>query len=174
MFWLKIVRDFIKILREGQTPAQVAGGFALGSILGLSPMFTLQGFVVWFILMIINVNLSAALLALTLFSLGAFLLDPVFHWLGYQLLVNLEPLRAFWTSLYNAPVAPLTRFNNTVVLGSFAGALVLFLPVYLGMKRFVVAYRATVGARIEKWKLYQVLKRSLLVQWYEKIRDFGG
>lgn len=174
MFILKIIRDFIKILREGQTPAQVAGGFALGSILGLSPMLTLQGLVVWFIVLLLNVNLSAALLALTLFSLGAYLLDPIFHWLGYQLLVNIDGLRAVWTTLYNAPIAPLTRFNNTVVLGSFVSALILFVPVYVGMKRFVVAYRSTVGSRIERWKVYQVIKRSTLVQWYEKLRDFGG
>ncbi len=156
MFILKIVRDFIKILREGQTPAQVAGGFALGSILGLSPVLTLQGLVVWFIVLLLNVNLSAALLALTLFSLGAYLLDPLFHWFGYQLLVNIDGLRGVWTTLYNAPIAPLTRFNNTVVLGSFVSALILFVPVYVGMKRFVVAYRSTVGARIERWKVYQI------------------
>ena len=45
MFWLKLIRDFIKILREGQTPAQIAGGFAAGSIVGLSPVLTLQGII---------------------------------------------------------------------------------------------------------------------------------
>jgi len=174
MFWFKLIRDFISILREGQTPAQVAWGFALGSILGLSPMLTLQGVLVWLIILIIDVNLSAALVALTVFSLVAFLLDPVFHWFGFQVLVNVDTLQSLWTSLYNAPIAPLTRFNNTVVMGSFVCALLLFLPVYFGMKRFVVAYRATVGARVEKWKVYQVMKRSSLVQWYQKLRDFGG
>ena len=174
MFWLKADTDFIKILREGQTPAQVAGGFALGSILGLSPMLTLQGIVVWLVILVLDVNLSAALLALTVFSLFAFLLDPVFHWVGYQILTNIDALTGFWTMLYNAPIAPLTRFNNTVVMGSFISALVLFLPVYIGMKKFVVAYRASVGAKIEKWKVYQVIKRSTLVQWYEKLRDLGG
>jgi uncharacterized protein (TIGR03546 family) len=174
MFWFKLIRDFISILREGQTPAQVAWGFALGSILGLSPMLTLQGVLVWLIILIIDVNLSAALVALTVFSLVAFLLDPVFHWFGFQVLVNVDTLQSLWTSLYNAPIAPLTRFNNTVVMGSFVCALLLFLPVYFGMKRFVVAYRATVGARVEKWKVYQVMKRSSLIQWYQKLRDFGG
>ena len=174
MFWFTLVRDFIKILREGQTPAQVAGGFALGSILGLSPMLTLQGAVVWLIIFVLNVNLSAALLALSVFSLFAFLLDPAFHWVGYQVLVNIESLQGLWTSLYNAPVAPLTRFNNTVVMGSFVSALVLFVPVYLGMKRFVLAYRASVGQKIANWKVYQVIKQSSLVQWYEKLRDWGG
>ena len=174
MFWLKIVRDFIKILREGQTPAQVAGGFALGSILGLSPMLTLQGAVVWLVILVLDVNLSAALLALSVFSLFAFLLDPLFHWVGFQILTNIDALKGFWTMLYNAPVAPLSRFNNTVVMGSFISALVLFLPVYIGMKKFVVAYRASVGKKIEKWKVYQWVKRSTLVQWYEKLRDLGG
>jgi uncharacterized protein (TIGR03546 family) len=174
MFWLKLIRDFIGILREGQTPAQVAGGFALGSILGLSPMLTLQGAVVWLVILVLDVNMSAALVALTVFSLVAFLVDPVFHWVGFQVLVNIEALKSLWTSLYNAPIAPLTRFNNTVVMGSFLCALLLFLPVYIGMKKFVVAYRSTIGARIEKMKIYQVLKRSTLVQWYQKLRDFGG
>jgi uncharacterized protein (TIGR03546 family) len=174
MFWLKIIKDFIKILREGQTPAQIAGGFALGSVLGLSPMLTLQGILIWLILLILNVNLASALLSITLFSLFAFLLDPLFHWLGYLLLVQIDGLRELWTSLYNAPIAPLTRFNNTVVLGSLVFAILSFIPVYIGMKRFVVAYRANVGSRIEKWKVYKTLKKSALVQWYLRIRDFGG
>ena len=174
MFWITIVRDFIKILREGQTPAQVAGGFALGSILGLSPMLTLQGIVVWLIILVLNVNLASALLALSVFSLVAWLLDPLFHWVGYQVLVNMDALQAAWTALYNAPVAPLTRFNNTVVMGSFVSALVLFVPVYIGMKRFVIAYRASVGQKISRWKVYQILKQSSLVQWYEKLRGLGG
>lgn len=174
MFWLTIVRDFFKIMREGQTPSQIAGGFAIGSALGLSPMLTLQGIVIWIILLAIDVNLSAALLSLTLFSLVAFLLDPLFHWLGYQLLVNAEALNGFWTWMYNVPVAPLTRFNNTVVMGSFVAALALFIPVYAGMKRFVVAYRTHIHARVEKWKIYQVINRSALVRWYQKIRDLRG
>ena len=174
MFWLKLIRDFIKILREGQTPAQVAGGFALGAILGLSPMLTLQGAVVWLVILVLNVNLSSALVALTVFGLVAFLADPLFHWFGFQVLVNIDSLQSLWTSLYNAPIAPLTRFNNTVVMGSFLCALLLFIPIYFGMKKFVVAYRSTVGARMEKLKVYQVIKRSSLVQWYEKLRDFGG
>ena len=174
MFWFKLVRDFISILREGQTPAQVAGGFALGAILGLSPMLTLQGVLVWLIILVLDVNLSAAGVAITVFSLFAYMLDSLFHWFGFQILVNITALQGFWTTLYNAPVAPLTRFNNTVVMGSFVVALLLFLPIYFGMKHFVVAYRSTIGARVEKWKIYQVMKRSSIVQWYQKLRDFGG
>jgi uncharacterized protein (TIGR03546 family) len=174
MFWLKIIRDFVKILREGQTPSQVAGAFALGSIVGLSPVFTLQGLFLWLLILVLDINLSAAILAFTLFSLVAFLADPLFHWLGFQILVNVPALQPLWTWMYNAPVAPLTRFNNTVVTGSFAAALVFAVPIYFGFRRFVVAYRANVGRKIERWKIYQVVNRSTLLRWYRQVRDLGG
>lgn len=173
MFWLQIVSNFLKILRAGQTPRQIAGGFALGSIVGLSPMFTLQGLVVWLLILIFNVNLSAALLSFTLFSIFAYLLDPVFHWLGYQILVNIDQLKDLWTLLYNAPIAPLTRFNNTVVMGSLLAAIVLCVPVYFGMRQFVVAYRATIGSKVEQWKIYQIVSKSAIVRWYNRIKNFG-
>jgi uncharacterized protein (TIGR03546 family) len=170
MFWLKFIANFIKILREGQTPAQVAGGFALGSILGLSPMLTLQGLVVWLVILVIDVNLSAATMSLLIFSLIAFIFDPIFHRLGYFVLVNIDGLKGIWTSLYNAPIAPLTRFYNTVVMGSFVCAIIFFPFVYFGMKKFVVAYRTTIGKRIEKTKIYQAINKSWIVQTYQRIR----
>ncbi len=174
MFWLKIVKDIIAIMREGQTPRQVAAGFALGSIVGLSPVTTLQGLLVWLIILLFDVNLGAAILAFTLCSLCAYLLDPAFHWLGYQILTGIDGLRPLWTALYNAPVAPLTRFNNTVVMGSFVCALLLALPIYVAFKHLVIAYRKTLGARIEKTKIYRVIRHSSLVQWYMKLRDLGS
>jgi len=174
MFWLTLLKDAIKILRAGQAPWQVAGGFALGMILGLSPMLTLQGVVVWLIVLVLNVNLSAVLLGITLCTLIAYLFDPLFHWLGFQILVNFAFLREVWTMLYNAPLAPLTRFNNTVVMGSFVFGLVCFIPVFYGMKRLIIAYRDHIGAKVEQWKVYQILKQSALVRWYERVRDLGA
>jgi uncharacterized protein (TIGR03546 family) len=174
MFWLKLIKDILAIFREGQSPRQVAGGFMLGSIIGLSPMLTLQGVLVWLIILILNVNLGAVTLSFTVCALLAWLLDPLFHWLGYQLLVQSAGLKALWTTLYNVPIAPLTRFNNTVVLGSFISALVLAAPIYFGLKHLVIAYRRTLGARVEKLKIFQLLKKSALVRTYMKIRDLGG
>ncbi|MEX2115341.1 MAG: TIGR03546 family protein [Bacteroidota bacterium] len=173
MFWLQILSNFIKVLSAGQTPRQVAAGFALGSLAGFSPVLTLQGILVWLIILTFDVNLSAALLAFTLFAFLGYVLDPLFHEFGYVLLVNVDSLRPLWTALYNAPLAPLTRFNNTLVLGSLVGALVLSPAVYFGMKKFVVAYRTHLGARIEKWKIYQVVSKSAFVRWYRRIRDWG-
>jgi len=68
----------------------------------------------------------------------------------------------------------LTRFNNTVVMGSFLFAIICFVPVYVGMKRTVVAYRTHIHSRLEKWKIYQILDKSKLVNYYRRIRDWRG
>ena len=70
--------------------------------------------------------------------------------------------------------AQLKADGYTVVMGSFISALVLAFPIYLGFKHFVIAYRKTIGARVEKMKIYQVVKHSSLVQWYMKLRDLGN
>lgn len=172
MFFLQFISKFIKVMRAGASPAQIAGGFALGALIGFMPFFSLQSAVIFCLLFLLNVNLSAATLAIFVFSFGAFLLDPFFHDLGFYLLTGMQALQGVWTKLYNMPVAPLTRFNNTVVMGSFAGGLVLLAPIYFGMKKLVVAYREGLEAKIKKWKIVQVITGSKLWQWYERLRDW--
>ena len=174
MFWFNIIKSFINIFREGQTPRQVAGGFALGTLIGFSPMLTLQGMLVWLLILIFDVNFSAALLAMALCKLVAYMLDPLFHALGFFILVKIGFLQGLWTTMYNAPIAPLTRFNNTVVMGSFAFAAICFYPAFLGIKRATIAYRTHIHSRIEKLHIYKVLDRSKLVNYYRKFRDWRG
>jgi len=171
MFFLQFISKFIKVMRAGASPAQIAGGFGLGWLIGLMPFLTLQSVIIFCIIFLLNVNLSAATFAIFIASFGAFLLDPLFHHLGFYLLTGMESLQGLWTKLYNMPVAPLTRFNNTVVMGSFIGGLVLFVPAYFGMKKFVVAYREGLEAKIKQWKIVQVITGSKVWQWYERIRD---
>lgn len=174
MFWLNFIKSFIKVLAEGQTPKQIALGFALGSIIGLSPMFTLQGLIIWILILMLDVNISAALVSITLFKIIAFIFDPLFHWLGFQLLTQFEFLRGTFTALYNAPFAPLSRFNNTVVMGSFITALILLAPIYFGMKLFVIKYREHIHEKIKRWKIYQVLNQSKFINYYKKVKSLGG
>ena len=42
MFILKILGKFIKVLRSAASPRQIAWGFALGCILGLTPFWSLH------------------------------------------------------------------------------------------------------------------------------------
>ncbi|KAA3659298.1 MAG: TIGR03546 family protein [Calditrichaeota bacterium] len=173
MFWLKFIAKFFKALRAGDTPGQVAAGFLFGFMIGLMPMLTLQGVIFWLLLLFLNVNLAAGFVAMIATSLFAWLLDPFFHDLGFVLLVHITALHGIWETLYNWPVSPLTKFYNTVVMGSFVSALVLAAPVYFSMKKFVLTYREKLEPRILKWKIVQAVKGSSLYKWFDKVQRIG-
>ena len=69
-----------------------------------------------------------------------FLLDPLFHRLGSALLSS-ELLTPLWIQAANAPLVPLTQFNNTVTLGSLVFWAVAAIPLFLLSRRGVGSYR---------------------------------
>lgn len=174
MIWLSVASKFIRAFRSGEKPGQIAAGFCCGFLIGLMPFWTLQGVVLFILLILLNINMAAGTLAILLASLFAYLLDPIFHDIGYFILTAIPSLQSAWEWLYNNPLGPLTRFNNTVVMGSFVAGLVLVVPVFFLMKQLVVVYRERLEDRVKKWKIFQAIKGSKLVQLYEKIRDLGG
>ncbi|MFH1369530.1 MAG: TIGR03546 family protein [Elusimicrobiota bacterium] len=160
MFWLKLLKRIITILQSEISPSQVAWGFALGSIMGLTPFSALHNYFVFVLILMLNVNMSSATLAVIVFSFIGMLMDPLAHKIGYYLLVTNQSLNSTWVSLYNMPVVPFTRFNNTVVLGSLVISLILFLPVYFAAKKFIVYYRAHFKDKVAKWKIMKLFKVS--------------
>ena len=63
MFWLKIVGTFLKTLKEGATPSQIALGFVLGWAIGMVPGWPLQVWGLLLLLLILQANLGIALAA---------------------------------------------------------------------------------------------------------------
>ena len=174
MFILKLAGKLIKALKSEDSPNQMAWGFALGAFLGLMPLNTLFTVLILFIIFIFRVNFAAATLAFAFYSLFAYLIDPLFHQIGFFLLVRIGFFKPFWIMLYNLPIAPLTRFNNTIVSGSFFISLILLIPNYLLFRDFVIRYRTSWNAKITQWKLVKILKGSKLVQFYTKIKAMGA
>ena len=173
MFWLKFISKFIKVLRAGESPGLIAGGFTMGFIVGLTPFWTLQNLLILMIVILTKVNLSAAFFSIFLFSFVAYLFDPLFHNLGYFLLAQVEALNGLWTALYNMPIAPFTRFYNTIVAGSLLTALLMAFPVYFLGKNGIVWYRKTLGPKVENSKLVKAVRGTGLYKWYAKLRDMG-
>lgn len=174
MFTLKFFSKLIKILSSAATPNQIAGGFILGMILGLTPLITVHNLLILLLIVLLNVNIAMAIFSFALFSGIAYLLDPVFHNLGYVLLVDAESLRNLWVSMYNVPVLALSRYNNTVVLGSLVGAIVLLIPLFFATKYFVVAYRKTLYDRFQQMKIVQIAKSTKIYSFYQKAKEFRG
>lgn len=170
MFILKLLQSIFKALHSEGTPGQVAAGIALGSILGLTPLMNLHNAIIFGLIIILNVSFAGAMLGWALFIPIGFLLDPLFDLIGRTLLVDVGALRPLWTALYNMPIAPLTNFNNSVVLGSLVSTAVLLVPIYLGARYGVARYRATVGERIRRSRWYKAVTASKIYNVYKMFR----
>ncbi len=171
MFFLQIIGKLLKTLRAGPSPSQVAAGFTMGMFLGVLPFFNLYSIFIIFLIFILNVNISGAMLGWIVFKMFAFILDPVFHDIGYNLLAENQSLSGIWTTLYNLPLFPLTNYNNTVVFGGLICAVTLALPVFLLFKQFVILYRNTIEPKVSKMKLVQAFRSSSVYNFYAKIQN---
>jgi uncharacterized protein (TIGR03546 family) len=162
---IKLIQSLVGALHSEGTPGQLAAGIALGSILGLTPLVNIHNAVVFAALVLLNVSFAGGMLGWALFVPIGFILDPLFDWLGHALLLA-PSLRGLWTSLYNTPIVPLTNFNNTVVLGSLAFALLLFLPLFFATRWAVARYRATIGERVRQSRFYRAVMASKVYNVY--------
>ena len=167
---LKLLQSLVKTLHSEGTPAQISLGVALGASLGLTPLVNAHNLVVLVLLAVLNVSFGAGLLAWALFVPVGFMLDPAFDAVGRWLLMDSATLRPVWASLENVPGIALTNFNNTVVLGSVVGWLVLFLPIFFLTRFAVLRYRATLGERVRQSHFYKLLSASKAYNVYRWFR----
>jgi uncharacterized protein (TIGR03546 family) len=166
MITIKLILKLINILNKDATPQQIAGGMALGSIAGITPTASLHNLLVLVLVLMLRVNISSAILSWGLFSVVAYGLDPLANKVGYALLTA-PSLQGLWTALYNTPVVPWTKFNNTLTLGSLVVALVLFWPLYFALAWAIAKYREHFLTWVNKLKLVQTLKASKLFMLYQ-------
>lgn len=120
------------IIPKGASRFQLVLTFFYGSWLGFSPgVFSLHMILLLLSLCILRLPLILlAIVAATCWALGMVGLDAGIDALGLRLLR--EPaLSSLWTQMYNAPIVPWTRFNNSMVLGAATLAFVL-LPLWIG------------------------------------------
>ena len=59
---LKLIQSIIKTLHSEGTPGQVAAGIAIGSVLGLTPIFNLHNLIIFSLVVVLNVSFGGAML----------------------------------------------------------------------------------------------------------------
>ncbi|MBI4060613.1 MAG: TIGR03546 family protein [Elusimicrobia bacterium] len=165
---LRLLKDLFASLHGGSDPRHLAGGFALGAALGLIPKGNLFAAAFLLLFFALRLNKGMALMSAAFFTPIGYWADGLAHRLGLALL-GADALRGVWTALYDLPIVPLTRFNNTVVLGNLVLGLVLFAPLYVSFLRFVAWYNATWAVRVERLKLVQALKS---MAWYRTYQEW--
>ena len=170
---LRLIARLLRVLNSETHPSQISLGFCFAVVAGFTPLVSLHNFVVLLLVLILRVNLSAFLLGLAVFSGLGYLLDPLFNWNGLQILTA-SSLEGLWTSIYNSTLGRMTRFNNTLVIGSLAFSLLLFVPLYFLSNIMILRYREHVLAWVEKTRLMQFFKASKVYQVYQSLPQFGG
>ena len=160
MFFLKLLKQIVVIFQTDISPNQVAWGFALGAILGLVPNMFMK-LVLFIVIMMFRVNVSSAFLAWAVYEILSFALDPLFDVVGFYIL-NINSLNGFYTWLYNLPVVPFTKFNNTVVMGSLIIGIILIIPNMIIAKKLLVYYRTHLRDKVSKWKIVKILTATIL------------
>lgn len=128
--WLfELFFNFRKALKTKDTVRQLAYGVAFGMVLGLIPKGNLIAILIPVVVFSFRVNLGTAMLAAISFSFLAMTLDPFSHRVGVMFL-KAPALASFWTAIYQWPLVPWTKINNTVVLGNLVLGFVSFYPTY--------------------------------------------
>lgn len=164
-FLLNQLFQLIKMLNSEVGTNQIASGLSLGFALGMSPFLSLQGILIMLLMLVFRVQFGAAFLSAFFFSFIAYLLDPIFHIIGDAVLYA-PSLQGLWTTLYNMPLVPLTKFNNTVVMGSGVVGFILFIPLFFLFRILVTKYREKVVAKFKETKFWKSFQLTSFYKWY--------
>ena len=165
MFILKQLFGLLRLLHSENGTKAIAIGAAFGFILGLTPVMSLQGLLIILTLLFLRIQVGAALVSWLVFGFVPLLIPGLLDQIGSAVLTS-SLLNGLWTSMYQAPIFPLTQFNNTVVMGGFVFG-ILFCPVVYFITLFLVKkYRASIGAYFQKTKFMKVITGSKFYNWY--------
>ena len=159
---LKPIAKLIVALNGNLGKTQIAAGFAWGLLLSLIP----AGNVFWIVLFVGSFFFKhhhwSKMLVLAIFKIISVAVAPLVDMAGWEIL-HIEALQPFFTTLYNMPFVPLTRFNNTLVAGGLVCGIVLWLPAFFLGLHMIPLYRNNLAPKIRNSKLVKSIKNMPLV-----------
>ena len=154
---IKYIAKLIVALNSNLGKSQIAAGFSWGLLLGLIPM----GNVFWVVLFVVSFffkhHHASKLLAMAIIKLISPAVAPLVDIVGWEVL-HIDVLLPLFTSLYNMPLVPFTRFNNTLVAGGLVSGIILWLPVYYLVTLMIPIYRNKIAPKIRENKLVKSIK----------------
>jgi len=165
---IRMIAKLLKVLNSETEPGQISMAFCLAMVAGLTPLLSLHNLLTLLLVLLLRLNLSAFILAGTFFTGSAYLLDPLFHWIGLTVL-NAGALAGLWTLLYNITFFRLANFNNSILMGSLIFALILFVPLYILSNLLIHRYRQHILTWVQKTQFMQFFKTSKLYTAYQAV-----
>ncbi len=168
---LKAIIRFFKSLNSNSHPGEIAHAVCLALILGFMPKTNLLWYILSVLFIFMRINRGCLVVFTFLFALIAPCFDNIFDTWGYAIL-NFEPLISVFSKLLDIPFIALTKFNNSIVMGSLAYSLVCYIPLYFIVRIFVKYWRQLLAPAVRKTKVITFLSQLPLIQkigeMYEK------
>jgi hypothetical protein len=147
---LTAIAKVLKVLNSESRPGQISMALCFSMIVGLTPLFSPHNLLVLLVILLFRINLSAFIMGLVVFKGVAYLLDPLFHWIG------------------------LSALTASVLMGSLLFSLLLFVPVYLILNLMIRQYRERVLEWIRKTRIMKAFTASKLYRVYHSLSQWGG
>lgn len=164
---IKAIAKLLTALNGNVKKSQLAAGFAWGILLGLIP----AGNAFWIVLFVCSFffrhNHGAKIFGMAILKLIA----PIYIYrldaLGWYIL-HIDSLQPLFTSLYNMPFVPFTKFNNTLVMGGTVSGLVLWIPSFILFMIFIPVFRNTIAPKIRELKIVKAIVKFPLFSLLDK------
>jgi uncharacterized protein (TIGR03546 family) len=165
---LKSIGKFIIALNGNLNKSQIAAGAAWGVLLGLVPLSSPFGIVLFIFSFFFTHNHSSKILVMAIIKILSMTILLKLDELGWWIL-HIDSLQPLFTTMYNMPFVPFTKFNNTLVIGGLAAGIVLWLPVFFLFITLIPLYRNHVAPKIKNSKFVKKLATSPLLGFIDKM-----
>ena len=164
---IKVVAKLVVALNSNIKKGQIAAGIAWGLLLSLIPAGNFFWIVLFLFSFFFNHHHGLKLGFMVLFKLLSPLYAPLLDLLGWGIL-HIDALQPLFTSMYNMPFVPFTKFNNTLVAGGLVAGIILFVPAYFLFLPLIRLYRDTLSPKIRNSKIVKAVTKFPFFSAIEK------
>ena len=166
---LTLLARLLRALNSESGAWALAIAFVLGMIMGFTPLWRVHNLLILLVALLFRVNLSGFILSFVICSVIAYLLDPVFHNIGFAIL-SAESWQPVWQSMYDSAFWRVVQFHHTITLGSLVLS-IAFAPILAFVSFWIVSqYRARIQARFNRLRIVQALKANRFWAIYTELR----
>lgn len=165
-----MVNAIVKLIRglNGNVKkSQIAAGFAWGVLLAMIPIGNFFWIALFLISFFFKHNHGSKIFSMVVIKLFAPIIAPAVDAFGWEVL-HVQALQPLFTTMYNMPFVPFTKFNNTLVAGGLAGGAILWLPVFFIFMALIPLYRNTVAPKIKESKIVKAIGKIPFLKLIEK------
>ena len=165
---LKAIGKLIVALNSNAKKNQIASGLAWGVLLGLIP----AGNFFWIILFVGSFFFShhhwSKIFSMLIVKMLSFLFIIWIDIIGWEIL-HMENFLPIFTTMYNMPFVPFTKYNNTLVMGGLVTGIVLWLPFFFIFLALIPLYRNHISSKIRNSKIVKAIAKSPLLKVIDKV-----